>query len=229
MCVAGPVRAIEIPKQYPDMDLDKATAHLVIATLVPGEYHPEVDKPCIAPGTAADASGELLEVCVRRFYYPYWLRVQVRWWVVGELPVTDLVVSSSSHYGPEGEPLSDSYFLFPVFTDGKDFVKTYREDSYLIENRWGELYLPLWNELPPDWLPCSVEALREPISAADFAYPIEGMHENHEDESPDNSRYLRFTATGVEPRFAISMSRLRAHLAGRPVVPGADALECKRE
>jgi hypothetical protein len=229
--MAPAAAAEDIPEGYPELDPDTATVHLVIATLAPGGLFPDSDEPCggKSTGTVENEDGEALDtICIPHFYTPYWLRAHVRWWLVGELPVTNLVVSTSSHYGPEGEPLSSSYFLFPVLTDGKHFIKHYRDDSFLLESRWGELYLPLWDELPPDWLPCSVEGLRESIAATDFASPIAAPNENFGEPTPEKSQYLRYTAAGVEPRFAIAISRLRTHLAGRPVVPGAHALECVR-
>jgi hypothetical protein len=222
--------AQEVPERYPTLDDKTATAMLVVATLAPGKEYPKDDEPCGGEPAIASSGEELDSICIR-FRTPFWMHARVRWSLVGNVPPGPLIVSSASHYKtPDREDLTGVYWLLPLITDGVVYVTYDRQRAALVESRRGELYLLLWQEQPPEWLPCSVESLREEVSAADFAQPIGWPREAlGTDENEDNSRYLHFTASGVEPRYGISMSRLRAHLAGRPVVPGANALDCVRE
>lgn len=105
-------------------------------------------------------------------------------------------------------------FLVILKTDGNHVVIPRYAIYELLGGKKGELYLLVTSDHPIRYLPCAVTDLKQEISSDDTdQLPITEL----KDVNPDSflakniAKYYRVTADHISPKFAISMSALRAH------------------
>lgn len=215
--VAGMAAAMPPPERYPEFELEAATRLLLVGSEQPGAYLPKfpqcdgVNVICMDPP-------------------PFWLRVRVRSVVAGPAPeMQELAVASTSHYGMTGAGIPEkrrdkTVFLYDVRSDGQWFVMPRYAKARLFRGRDGEHYLPLV-ATPVWWLPCSIQEIRQEVSGIrelhDVRIPRDYWEVRQVREQP---QWYVVSGENAYPRYWVSMTRLREHLAGVP----AEAMQCER-
>lgn len=216
--VAWTAAAMPPPERYPDFDMETATRLLLVGGEQPGAYLPQfpqcdgVNLLCMDPP-------------------PFWVRVRVLSVVAGPAPdMQELALASTSHYGMSGDGIPEKQrdkvvFLYDMRSDGQWFVMPRYAKARLFRGRDGEQYLPLTAD-PVHWLPCSIREAGQEVSGIrqlrDARIPREYWEVRRVREQP---QWYVVSGENAWPRYWVSMTRLREHLAALP----ADAsMGCER-
>jgi hypothetical protein len=204
---------------------------LIVARMTPSGPPPGFCDPCRSqcppeppPPPDADPPSELDTICVISSTYS-WFVADVRQVVTGG-PLPDRVhVQMCQHRDgtrlPDGGP---TVWLINASPGGTYLITGDNGRDELHVSPWGEPYLLLspWlgegDELRgPFNLPCSVIEVREEIASADFPAarePLDSLSPFAKEQiAKGYTSNLRVDASGISPRYGISMLRLRAHLA----------------
>ncbi len=213
----GTAAAMPPPTSYPGFAPEKATQLLLVGSEQPGAYLPQfsqcdgVNVLCMDPP-------------------PFWIRMRVLSVVHGPAPnLQELAVASTSHYGMTGDGIPEKQrdkvvFLYDVRSDGQWFVMPRYAKARLFRGRDGEQYLPLTAD-PVYWLPCSIQQVKQEVSGIrqlrDARIPQDYWDVRHVREQP---QWYVVSGDTAWPRYWVSMTRLRAHLATVP----AEEMHCER-
>jgi hypothetical protein len=177
----------------------EAASSIVVAEARVGGQFPQYEE-CMRP----------LVLCMDTA--PYWLDATIVSTVHGAPVPAKLTASSADHYGGERFKTGNGTFLIPLKRVGDDFRIPRNAGAMLVESKSGVLYLPIAGSYVLNWLPCTINTLRDEIQESDF----------HEDgvtalESFDGAErsptLFRPTRKGTMPRYAISVPRLAEHLS----------------
>ena len=209
----GPIAFAAPPKQFPAFPRESAMPALVVATVRPGKYLPQFP----------ECSGSNLNtICMDP--PPFWFKAKVESVVFGASLPTRLNVATTSHYGMSELELFEQPLLISLLTDGKEFVMPRYAMTGLTQDKQGNLYVLVLRQQPIWWLPCSVSTLRQEISPDAFPDDLNIPRDEAELYIKDSPELFRVTATGATPIYAISISRLGAHMDS--LAPTASQMTC---
>jgi hypothetical protein len=175
---------------------------LVVAKLTAGDYH---ERTC-------PASNET-RVVICMDPPPFWFHAKIDTILHGaDLPV-QVRVSTTSHFGISEYKKERGLFLVALRSDGSTYVMPRYQNSALIRDKRGALFLPVTSNVPLSWLPCDTAALREEISPDQF----DGSHgiaiygpQDH--KSKQQSGLFNIAGETAFPRYAVGIERLRDFL-----------------
>ncbi len=204
----------------------------------PAEF-PELDRsitrPVLVVGSQSEKTTYLPEVAVcRRPNFvctnppPFYFKITVDSVIYGQpVPKEFYVATYSPHMG-KGE-FYNSYpgpKLILLHTDGRQFVMPFQGTRELTADRHGQLHVVQHHRpYPAHILPCGIATMREEIRYEDFPTVQEYLFADMEPEYAQQRRdYLRYSAVGARPRYAISLARVRAYLS--MTKPGIDEMQC---
>lgn len=202
----------------PKLDTQHAQALLIVADLTPGEYFamPPKDPKCSKPNM----------VCIQMGPPQFSLNATIKSIVYGEASNEKLELVTHSHWGMQKYEKGLNSVLVMLNTDGQVFQMPKYAEIELVSNKKGELFMPVWDGDPIWWLPCSVDELKEEITSSNFLSSLVIP----ESEGPAHlverfPEYFLRTENGITPRYAISISKLQAHL--KHIKPSIAQMSCK--
>lgn len=188
------------PVRYPSFEWSEAQAVVVVATVAPGGLLPEFEE-CKKPGAWC-------------MHSPLWFKARVSSVIFGPGTSGELDVPTTSHYGMAGYEGDASPYLIVLARHGNDFVMPAYQRARLVADRSGDLYLPISRVDPPWILPCSADALREPIPLdrfrKDLGIPKDQFHYFDVLKHPE---LFQIKGGRAYPRYGIAIAKLQAHLA----------------
>jgi hypothetical protein len=200
---------------FPSIPARSATPILAIANVRPGKYLPQF----------AECIGSALEnICIDP--PPFWFAAKITSILYGPRVAEEVSVATTSHYGMDELEFVQGPQLLMLRTNGHEFVMPRYAMAPLTADRSGELYLIILSSSPISWLPCSVTALRQKISASDFVNDLEIPKKQASPYVTDSPELFVATQNGFIPQYAISMSRLQSHMAS--LSPTSTQMACEQ-
>ncbi len=201
------------PTTYPRLDPATTRQALVVAT---------VSDLTLMPNDICKKSDEkTVVICMANALFHF--KAGVRSTVYGDS--TDLgVIVTSSHYGTQGYQDPSAPLLLLVHNDGRQSLLVRYARATLITSQAGKHYLPMLRPVAANFLPCSVNELREEIQASEFGPLLQFKTGQVDVSRKDNDEWLVPVEGGYRARYAIAIDRLQAHLADRR--PGIDEMQC---
>ncbi len=197
------------------------TPVLAIATVGPAAYATK-PRPCIsADGKPAGSTGAFAHCAIPA---PQHFRMDIASTIYGTpLPMT--IVASTSPLNQEKLNVTGWPVLVLFHTDGTAYSVPLGGMRGFAVDKAGKQYLFQNDSVISIVLPCLPDALREEIRMQDFPdvteTPLAVLSPQQRSERP---AYLRFSDTGVLPRYAVSIDRLKFYL--NAVKPGVDQMSC---
>lgn len=158
---------------------------------------------------------------------PTWVKFRTLQPVYGGPSARTFYASTTSHYGKmDAYGFAEKPMLVLLLTHDDDTVLPRYSRANLETDSTGELHLVL-NDAGPHWLPCSIAALREPITDSALVR-ASALPRTHYDDyfAGDRAEFFRLDGELAHPRYSVPLSRLRTHLAGRNL--SAQDFRCER-
>jgi hypothetical protein len=149
---------------------------------------------------------------------PTWMKLRTIETVHGAPMPDTFFASTTSHYGPidYAGPVRKPMLML-LLTQAGDAVMLRYARALLEEDSTGERHLVLTHP-GPYWLPCSVAALREPITDPVLARAGAVSQEHyHQFYSEDRGAFFTVEGDQAVPRYSLPITRLGPHLAGKPL------------
>lgn len=184
----------------PAFDAETATPSVIVATSAPGESYAD-------PEECMQKSADVVVICM---HYPLWFHARLIRPVYGAQPKQEIKVITYTHYGqPEPDDATAPRMLLLLANEGRYLMPVYA--SARVWRRFdGRYYLLMDTPYPMNWLPCSVQTLREPISAARF--PAEARLALDDFSVKKHPELFVFAKGYAFPKFGISVARLGVYL-----------------
>lgn len=196
------------PRQYPSLDKQTTTLAFVVAN---------VGQAAMLPASEACRTGSLPEVdgkvrIVWCLHDPLYFRADVLMTVYGKLSSSPLYVATSSHYGTSLVDNARSPVLVRLHTDGAHTIMPAYAMHGLVADKSGELYLIARSQNSD--VSCWGREIRQPIATLDLpAQETIAEDKVSVTEKASIDQFLVRAGQGYLPKYAISMTRLQAHLA----------------
>jgi hypothetical protein len=209
-------RANDVPAVYPtQFDHKHASTAIVVAR--PTEV---ADLPPF-PGCEG--------LAVMPCHWPFRFRADIIATLAGRVPETPLNVASESHSGQYGFAHANEPRLFVLETRSGQAIMPHDRSIRLEVRRDGELFIVLYGQTLPGWLPCGAADLAEAIAAADFPSDI-GLDMDAADDPDDpvarHPDIWRIDGRRAFPRNGVRIARLADFMHG--LATRGEPMDCPR-
>ena len=203
------------PQAYPKLDKENTTLAVVVANVSNAANLPESEECRTGSRTAPDGKVSV----VWCLHSPLYFKAEILATLYGKVPAATLYVSTTSHWGTARVDNARSPVLITLHTDGKHTVMPAYAMQNLVADTSGELYLIQRTHQAS--VHCSTPEMRQPIAALEL--PVQDVIPEERIAVYDKAHvdeFLLRVEGGYRPRYALSMTRLRAHL--EQFKPGPD-------